>query len=347
MRILSIGGMAGLSNTCLHRHWALEKVADEVDTVDTSAKKFTLWYRIAWHLFYYGLPVPLPEASDENKKVRELVNKNHYDIVWIDKGLTITADTLRYIRQQQPNCKIVSYTADNMALRHNQSQQFLKCFPLYDVHITTKSYIIDDLKQLGAKKVIFTPQSYATEFHHQWNLSASDRMRLGCDVGFVGTYELERAESMLYLAQHGIKVRVFGSDRLWRKYRDVNKNLIVEKYGLYSEDYSKSFQAFKISLCFLKKINYDLHTSRTMEIPACGGFMLAERTAEHQSLFVEDKEAVYFSSNEELLEKCRYYLSHDTERETIARAGHQRCITSDYSNEGMVRRILKEIIEEK
>lgn len=75
--------------------------------------------------------------------------------------------------------------------------------------------------------------------------------------------------------------------------------------------------------------------------------MLAERTKEHQTLFEEGKEAEFFSSNEELLEKCRYYLAHDEERKAIAKAGHQRCITSDYSNEGMVKRVLKEILGNK
>ena len=77
-----------------------------------------------------------------------------------------------------------------------------------------------------------------------------------------------------------------------------------------------------------------------MEIPASGGFMLAERTDEHRALFEEGHEAVYFSTNEELLEKCRYYLAHDAERDAIARAGRQRCIDSDYSNEGMIRKCL-------
>lgn len=39
MRILSIGPMDGLSNTCLHRHWALTKYAGLIDVVNTSGVK--------------------------------------------------------------------------------------------------------------------------------------------------------------------------------------------------------------------------------------------------------------------------------------------------------------------
>lgn len=84
-----------------------------------------------------------------------------------------------------------------------------------------------------------------------------------------------------------------------------------------------------------------------MEIPGCGGFMMAERTKEHQSLFEEDKEAVFFSSNEELLDKCRYYLLHEEERARIAAAGHQRCISSGYSNEVGIRNMLEMVLGSK
>lgn len=74
---------------------------------------------------------------------------------------------------------------------------------------------------------------------------------------------------------------------------------------------------------------------------------MAERTDEHLSMFEENKEAVYFSSKEELLEKCKYYLVHDSERKSIALAGRKRCITSGYSNEGMIRSAFKLIYNKK
>ena len=344
LRILSVGSLSGLSNTCLLRNWALHKVG-EVDEVNTNVNKCSLWYRVAYHLFLLGLPIPLPENNIENKRIKEYLNNKNYDIVWIDKGWTISPDTLRYIKQKQPNCKIISYSPDNMALRHNQSQQFLECIPLYDLHITTKSYILDDMRRLGAKRIVFVPQSYSEKFHFPRELSEVDVERLGSDVGFIGAWEQERCDSICYLADHGIHVRVWG-DGKWNDYKGYSRNLVIEGRGLFDEDYSKSFKAFKISLCFLRKMNFDQQTSRTMEIPACGGFMLAERTKEHQMLFEEGKEAEFFSSNEELLEKCQYYLAHEDERKRIAEAGTMRCVISDYSNEGMVKKVLKTYLNE-
>lgn len=339
MRILSVGQLSGLSNTCLHRHWALIKCADTVDEVNTSMEHCTLWYRVAYHLFLYGLPVPLPESNDENNKICHLIDQNKYDVVWIDKGVTIRPQTLLYIKQKQPQCKLVSYSPDNMALRHNQSKQYLQCIPLYDHIYTNKSYILDAMRKLGARDIHFVNNTYEGSFHHPFKLTIEEKQSLGGDVGFVGAWEKERCESILYLVDHGIRIRVWGAGK-WMNYANYSPNLLIEGKWLKGEDYSKALAAFRINLCFLRKMNFDTQTTRTVEIPACGGFMLAERTDEHLAMFNEDMEAAFFSSNEELLEKCNYYLSHEEERAAVALAGRNRCVESDYSNENMIKKIL-------
>lgn len=344
MRILSIGNLKGISNTCLHRHQALVKLGHHVDAISTNEKKLSLIWRIKFHLFLWGFPIRVPENNSENQKIRDMILKKQYDVIWIDKGLTINPETLIFIKKHSEKTKIVSYSPDNMALRHNQTQQYIECIPYYDCIVTNKSYIINDLKKLGAKNVIFVNNSYESSFHYPRKLSHEDCIRLGDDIGFVGMWEQERANSILYLAKNGLNIRVWG-DKKWIKYKGLYPNLKIEKQGLYSEDYAKSFKAFKICLCFLRKINYDQQTTRSVEIPACGGFMIAERTDEHLSLFAEDKEAVFFSSNQELLSKCRYYLKHEEERKCIALSGYERCVSSGYSNINMVRYILASIFD--
>ena len=63
---------------------------------------------------------------------------------------------------------------------------------------------------------------------------------------------------------------------------------------------------------------------RSFETPACGAFMLAERTEEHQEFFQEDRESVFFDSIDELVDKVRYYIKHEPQRIQIARAGYER-----------------------
>lgn len=337
--------MTGISNTCRFRNIALEKIFDFVDVVNTSAKT-SLWFRIAYHLFKYGLPVKLPDAVRANRKIKLLVDKNVYDVIWIDKGNTIEAETLKYIKKKQPGVKLISYSPDNMVLRHNYSRQYLEGISYYDAIVTNKSYIIDDLKLMGAKKVIFVNNTYEPSFHHPYTLTKDELSRFGVDIGFIGSWEKERCESILYLVKHGLRVTVWG-DRQWKKYMNYSSFLTIYDKGLFTDEYCKALQSIKINLCFLRKINFDQQTTRSVEIPACGGFMLAERTSEHIQLFKEGEEADFFNSDEELLDKCKYYLTHEDERQKIAAAGRQRCLDSDYSNEGMIRKVLVEVISYK
>lgn len=342
MKILSVGWFRSVSSTSLHRHWALEKNADDIDKVEAGTVKTTLWFRIAYHSFQRGVSIRLPDQMKANAKIKALVSKNEYDVVWIDKGVTINRSTLIYIKQKSSRTKIVSYSPDNMALRHNQSLNYLQCLPYYDYVFTNKSYILEDMQGLGVKNIKFIHNMYEESFHYPRELSFTDIERLGGDVGFVGSWEKERCDSILFLVNNGIHVKVFG-DGKWNVYKNASPFLTILP-GIFSEDYSRALQAFKISLCFLRKMNFDQQTTRTMEIPACGGFMLAERTQEHMELFEEGKEAAYFSSNEELLELCRYFLGHEEERISIAEAGLKRCKSSGYSNEKTIMKMLDVVL---
>ena len=65
--------------------------------------------------------------------------------------------------------------------------------------------------------------------------------------------------------------------------------------------------------------------ARTFEVPACGGFLLTGSPDDDLSEYYEPgKELVVFKSKGELLEKCKYYLEHEAERQAIAKAGLER-----------------------
>ncbi|OOV20713.1 hypothetical protein BXU10_03510 [Flavobacterium sp. LM4] len=346
MKILSIGGFSGYgeSNTCLHRTWALEELG-EVDRIDTASKPYTIYLRVINRLFHKGFNVRFPDFLSVNEKIITQVNTKKYDFIWIDKGLFINNSTLQKIKLINPKVIIIGYSPDDMSQRHNQSLNFIESLPHYDYYITTKSYIVEKLKRMGVKKVFFTDNAYEDKFHFPRILNDVEKEKLGGDVGFIGVWEEERANSILYLAKNGVKVRVWGGGK-WIDYKNKFANLQIEDKGLFSEDYSKALSAFKISLCFLRKMNFDLQTTRTMEIPACGGFMLAERTTEHLNLFEEGKEAEFFSTDEELLQKCKQYLDDNEKRNKVVLAGIQRCRDSGYSNKKRIKSILNVILAE-
>lgn len=323
-------------STALQRYNALQKIEFDVCSFDYCRYfppgrrgMFSLWRRLGWGPPIWQMNVHLLNKARESRP----------DIIWLEKALFIYQGTLRLLKQLLPSPFLIHYSPDDQLNPDNQSRHYLNSISLYDLHVTTKTHNIQELRDLGARGVYFMDNSFCLDVHRPLSVSPSDRMRLGGLVGFIGTYEEARAQSMLQLAKAGIEIRILGDG--WKCGNCLSHpNLHIKGRAVWADEYAMAICATDINLCFLRKVNRDRQTDRSIEIPACGGFMLAERTEEHLRLFEEGKEAEFFSSDEELLDKVRYYMEHEDERKLIARAGMERCLKSGYSNRERLTQLL-------
>jgi hypothetical protein len=296
--------------------------------------------RVSARLYRAGLKrIYLADERGTNRRIMELASSGErFDVAWLDKALPVYADTLRALREGQPWIRIAGFSGDDMLQTYNQSRQLIEHLPLYDVFFTTKTYNVPELISMGCRRAEFVDNSYDPATHRPIELTAAERERFACDVGFVGQFEEARYRSMRALIDAGFPIRVSGPD--WEDLKDKVPGLDVRERFLSGLEYARAVNAARINLGFLRKSNRDLQTTRSVEIPACAAFMLAERTAEHSRLFDEGKEAEFFDSDGELIEKVRYYLSHEEERREIGRRGLERCRRSGYSNHDHLRAML-------
>jgi len=337
MRILYIGPLHQ-GSTCLQRYLALIELGHLVFAFDTE-HYFPCNYR-GIHSIVRKLQFG-PRLWKMNKDIKAALTAFTPEMLWVDKGLQIDPQILRDSKQLPNSPLLVHFSPDDMINPDNQTRFYLRSVPLYDIHITTKTPNVNELMQLGARKVYFMDNQYCLKMHRPVEISGSERDVYGGKIGFIGCYERDRAASIKHIVESGLPVHVWGDG--WGDSLPARSNLVVENRPLWGEEYPRAICATDINLCFLRKVNRDRQTSRTMEIPACGGFMLAERTEEHLRLFKEDEEAVFFSSDEELLDKVKYYLSHPNERLAIACAGHDRCLKSGYSNTARLKLFFEEL----
>lgn len=123
------------------------------------------------------------------------------------------------------------------------------------------------------------------------------------DVGFVGnvSQDRERRRKLDMVAKH------FSTNDYLKQYR---KEEIAEIY-------SRSRIVFNCAVG--NEVNM-----RVFEAMASGSLLVTERVANGQSeLFEDGVHFVEYSGDSEMIEKTRYYLEHDDERERIARAGQE------------------------
>lgn len=335
-------GENSYGGTSLQRLNALKRLGHSVVSIDSSKTFHKNSFKGIYSRILQKLSYGVDLVSTNNEIFKE-ISSQRYDILWIDKGLSISPNLIDHVKKNNRVKFVVGYYGDDMYQKFNQTIQWRQGLCLYDLVITTKSYNINELLSMGAKRVEFVNNGYDPEIHRPKKISQKDKIFFGGDIGFVGAWEKERSNSILFLANAGIKLRWWGGGYSNKKINYSNVNIIYENNAVWGDDYATAINAFDINLCFLRKINRDLQTTRSIEIPACGSFMLAERTYEHQMLFEETKEADFFSHNEELLDKTRFYLSNPRIRLKIALAGRQRCERSGYSWDSILSKVIKKL----
>lgn len=65
---------------------------------------------------------------------------------------------------------------------------------------------------------------------------------------------------------------------------------------------------------------------RDFEAPMCGAFYMVEYLPELEEFFEVGREIICYTNPNDLVEKCKYYLEHEAEREQIRLAGHRRAV---------------------
>ncbi len=332
--ILYIGSLDPSSNSYM-RFKTLQNKGYNVHGLDVDPHIFgTIWMRFHFHLCFG------PGIVSLNHEVIKQVKELKPDLIWVDNKPFIKSSTLRQIKNQYPNTKIINViTDDPFGKFHYAWRAIYKTFKFYDCHFVQREENISELKKWGANSVETCFRSFDPNFHRILNPEEFDLNKYKTEVGFIGSYEEDREAYIAYLVQNGIKLTITGDGWPSGKHWNILKEFYTGP-SVYGDDYIKRINGMDIALHFLRKANRDQQDSRTFEIPACGTFMLAERSHLHLKFFEEGKEADFFTSKEELLKKVKYYLINKTERDRIALAGFNRSFTSGYDHKSRLTHII-------
>lgn len=263
------------------------------------------------------------DLAKTNETILSIV-KPDTDILWLDAADTVQGSTLREAKRLAPNLRIIWYSEDDLMNKRLRTVWLESSIPYIDLWSSTKSFNLSpaEMPSLGVGQMFFVNNSYDPSVHRPIEVTTSVRTQFSADIGFVGTYEAPRAQSLMALAMAGMKVRVWGNG--WQRLAGQHPNLMIEGKPVYNDDYASVISATAINLCFLRYANRDLQTCRSVEIPACGGFMVHERNVEITGLFRENQEAVYFDDDDELLMQCEKWLSDVDDRARVSASGLHR-----------------------
>ncbi len=241
-----------------------------------------------------------------------------------------TIETMEKIKKIFPKTKIIAFSGDDdkdfEPLKRYQAL-FVDCTFIAQPDYIEK-YYKDDIKNAFYS------------FSINMDLFNQVKTEKIYDVTFIGKPLKPRLNVLRFLIKNKINLKIFG--RGWENYPEF-KNFYAGQ--LESKDLIKVINQSKINLSLLKNEYGALHfKGRVLMFPSCKAFSLTEYFNKCLEFFKKNKEIVMFKNNEELLEKIKYYLKHEKEREKIAENSYIR-VKENHNVSKDFKEMFKKIIE--
>lgn len=278
--------------------------------------------------------------SDYNVAICKEADLFKPDFACVFKGTYVREETIYYLKKLR--VPVICFYPDISLIDHGRNIQ--KCVPLYNHYFTTKTFAIEEIiSQFKQPNVSHINHMCDPDIHR--SIDCLRQTSFSADVSFIGTYSLKKEGILNDLCK-----RMLGIDlKIWGGYWESSTKGVllqsVQGKAVFGDLYAMAVSSSKINLGLLSEGTLgstmgDQVTARTFQIPACGGFMLHERTDEFELLFKVGVEAEAFSTIDELVSKIDYYLHNEAVRRRIADAGRQKVLayhTSEKRAEEIIR----------
>ena len=267
-----------------------------------------------------------PIIDKINNDLVDIFTKTKPDVVFINRGNLIKPQTLLRMKDSF-SCRLVSFNNDDPFGAQKGKRiwkYFVDAIPYYDLHFVFRSVNVPEYNAQGSPKTRLLKPYFIPSVHFPIKIDPKEYHKYSTDVVFAGNARGKmRLDALKYLIDNDIDLKIYGN--LWKRHL-----MFGYKYQNYFNppvwdlDYTRAIKGAKIALAFYSVGNRDTYSDRSFEIPAIGTCMLSMRTNEMQEMFREGIEALYFSDQEELLEKTQLLLTDSNLRNYLSMNALQR-----------------------
>ncbi len=292
-----------------------------------------------------------------NEELKEAIDREQPDLLFVFM-LTdeVNMELLDEIRKKG-KMKTLAWFSDDTWRYYSYSKQWAAHF---DWTVTVYAQPYQWYLRDGFKNVIYSQWAANVKLYRPANTSRKT------DVSFIGSWNKERGRIVADLVKKGVPVSSFGAG--WKTGRlsenDMIRLFYESKVNLGINSPNADFSIKSIGKLFFRrsveKIVPDFWhfprnfrswlvgrkisqiKARIFEIPACGGFLLTGKADDLDKFFEIGKEIAVYEKPEDIPKIVRYYLSHNEERERMAKAGYERVIR-DHTYEKRLEEIFKKI----
>jgi hypothetical protein len=248
--------------------------------------------------------------SWSQKIVLEQIKKYKPDIVYMQNLSVLNPKTLREIKKYS---FLVGQIASPPPAEENLKE--------FDLILTSLPNFVTKFRKMGIKSEYFRIGFEMSV------LKEIGSIRKKYDVTFVGSFTPQHGKGTEILEQVAKKISV----HVWGQgieYLDpaspLRRNYHGEAWGL---DMYRILAESKIVINRHIGIAGEYaNNMRLYESTGMGAMLITDKKKNLKDMFKTDQEVVVYTDSEYLVNKVKYYLSHDDEREKIAKAGQKRTL---------------------
>jgi spore maturation protein CgeB len=198
-------------------------------------------------------------------------------------------------------CSDAHYSPEAFKFRSDKAREF-------DYVFVNQLRYVDEFKTVGVEDPIFLPHAAEPQAYPKYDIVKK------WDVSFIG--HLQDVKNY-----NGFS-RIDMLDRAFKEFPNFyfgSRNPMDKTVNLF-EDASKKFCQTRVVLNISIKDDINM---RNFEIASSGSFQLTNYIPTIDQVFEDGKHLVTYKTLDEMVEKVKYYLEHEEEREKIALAGYE------------------------
>jgi len=228
------------------------------------------------------------------------------DLVFCSRTKALTSE-VRKIKWRWKNIPICMYNHDT----RTRIEHWNHLFPLIEL---CDYYFVPDVKTIPQwrkinKNTFWLPQGLQNEVYHKpGKITEEDRKKYCCDISWAGSAREQRRPFLNAIDQMNIDFKQWGC-------RGVKR--------VYDEEHNKMASLSKINLCCSGWPENEKYVPcRNYKMMGAGGFVLELYRKKIYEIFPRDIFDCY-TDPENLVEKIKYWLSHEKERKETAERGYK------------------------
>lgn len=260
------------------------------------------------------------------------------------KGDYIDYDTFSKIKKSLPNTRFIWWSVDDPYILHYQDEGRALKMSLHSIALTCCVSAMNIYRSMGISPILFYPTIDPKVQNRPevlgYEISEEDKNKYTCDIVLGGTCYTEKHNSRVAICQAIIEAGLGGGLKLWGHdhWADPTWTEGVDLSPYYQgrvdeNDMPKIYHHSKIALnswvnggrgnkCGYPTVGY--YNWRYFEIMGSGAFQLCEWQESTVNWPYKDGEhLVYWNDHNDLVDKIKYFLKNEDEREEIARNGYE------------------------